>query len=139
MGPKKYSTFETTMTVRPDDIDMNQHVHNSRYLDYVLFARYQQMRNNYKFPMEEFIQKGYGWVVKNCWIEFKRPLFLGDEITVRTAVMEIDRTDVKVKFEIIRTETGKTAASGYFLYTMINRNTGRAEVIPDWVIERYSI
>ncbi len=139
MNSKKYSTFETKLTVRPDDIDMNQHVHNSRYLDYVLFARYQQMRNNYKFPMEEFLEKGYGWVVKNCWIEYKRPLFLGDEITVRTGVLEVDRTDVKVKFEIIRNKTNKLAANGYFLYTMINVNTGRAEVIPDWVIERYSV
>ncbi|MCP5552003.1 MAG: hypothetical protein H7A53_14035, partial [Akkermansiaceae bacterium] len=35
-----FSTFETRLDVRPDDIDMNRHVHNSRYLDYVLAARY---------------------------------------------------------------------------------------------------
>lgn len=139
MTERKYSTFESKLTVRPDDIDMNQHVHNSRYLDFVLFARYQQMRDNYQFPMEEFLEQGYGWVVKNCWIEYKRPLFLGDEITVRTGVLDVDRTDVKVKFEIIRNETGKLAANGYFLYTMINTKTGRAEVIPEWVIERYSV
>ena len=38
-----YSRFETELQVRPDDIDMNQHVHNSRYFDYVLAARYDQM------------------------------------------------------------------------------------------------
>ena len=31
--------FETEMQVRPDDIDMFQHVHSSKYLDYVLAAR----------------------------------------------------------------------------------------------------
>lgn len=31
-----YKTFETEHRVRPDDIDMFQHVHNSKYLDYVL-------------------------------------------------------------------------------------------------------
>ena len=40
---KRYSTFESELTVRPDDIDMNNHVHNSKYLDYVLAARYDQM------------------------------------------------------------------------------------------------
>ena len=30
--------FETELQVRPDDIDMNQHVHASRYHDYVLAA-----------------------------------------------------------------------------------------------------
>jgi acyl-CoA thioesterase FadM len=34
--------FETELQVRPDDIDMNQHVHGSRYMDYVLAARYDQ-------------------------------------------------------------------------------------------------
>jgi len=47
--------FETELTVRPDDIDMNQHVHSSRYQDYVLAARYDQMARCYKMPMEEFI------------------------------------------------------------------------------------
>ena len=28
--------FRTPLRVRPDDIDMNQHVHGSRYFDYVL-------------------------------------------------------------------------------------------------------
>jgi acyl-CoA thioesterase FadM len=28
--------FETELRVRPDDIDMNQHVHSSRYFDYTM-------------------------------------------------------------------------------------------------------
>ena len=35
-----YSKFETELTVRPDDIDLYQHVHSTRYLDYVLAARF---------------------------------------------------------------------------------------------------
>ncbi|MFA7228927.1 MAG: acyl-CoA thioesterase, partial [Melioribacteraceae bacterium] len=46
-----YSVFETEITVRPDDIDMNNHVHNSKYLDYLLMARYDQMKKDYKVPM----------------------------------------------------------------------------------------
>ena len=37
-----YATFETELRVRPDDIDMFQHAHNSKYFDYVLAARYEQ-------------------------------------------------------------------------------------------------
>ena len=58
------SKFESEMQVRPDDIDMNRHVHNSRYFDYVLAARYDQMARCYGMPMEEFIRHGFGWVVK---------------------------------------------------------------------------
>ncbi len=56
------SKFESEMQVRPDDIDMNRHVHNSRYFDYVLAARYDQMARCYGMPMEEFLRTASaGW------------------------------------------------------------------------------
>ncbi len=54
----QHSKFETELQVRPDDIDMNQHVHNTRYLDYVLAARYDLMERCYKMNMAEFIALG---------------------------------------------------------------------------------
>ena len=134
-----YSTFETELSVRPDDIDMNQHVHGSRYFDYVLAARYDQMARCYLLPMDEFLRNGYGWFVKASHIEYKRPLRIGDRMVVRTQVQEISRTDVKVRFEITKQPTGKLCADGYFDYTMISLKTNRAEPIPDWIREKYSI
>src|SRR5437763_10636019 len=87
--------FETELQVRPDDIDMNQHVHGSRYFDYVLAARYDQMARCYKVSMEEFVQAGFGWFIKTAHVEYKRPLLLGESIVVRTWVEEIFRTGVK--------------------------------------------
>lgn len=42
------SIFSSEIKVRPDDIDMNNHVHNAKYLDYVLSARYEQMKKTIK-------------------------------------------------------------------------------------------
>lgn len=134
-----HSKFETELLVRPDDIDMNQHVHASRYMDYVLAARYDQMERCYKMSMEEFIRAGYGWYVRTGHMEFKRPLGLGDYFTVRTWIDDLIRDGVRVRFEIVRKKTGKLSCDGYFHYTMINLKTGRAEIIPDWILEKYSI
>jgi len=134
-----HSKFESELQVRPDDIDMNQHVHNSRYFDYVLAARYDQMDRCYKMPMEEFLKHGFGWVVRRAFIEYKRPLGLGDWFIVRTWIHEIAADGVQVHFEIIKKSTGKLSCDGYFDYTMVNTNTGRAENIPDWIREKYSI
>lgn len=134
-----HSKFESELQVRPDDIDMNQHVHNSRYFDYVLAARYDQMERCYKMPMEEFIKLGFGWVIKAAHIEYKRPLGLGDRFVVRTWIQEIYKDGVKVHFEIVKRGNGKLSCDGYFHYTMINLKTGRAEVIPDWIVEKYSV
>ncbi|MBI5216908.1 MAG: acyl-CoA thioesterase [Ignavibacteriae bacterium] len=134
-----YTTFESELTVRPDDIDMNNHVHFSRYLDYVLAARYDQMGRCYKMSMNEFIALGFGWVVKSCTIEYKRPLVLGETMLVRTCIDEVKATEARVRFEIIKKESGKISAEGYFDYTLVNLKTGRAEKIPLEVIEKYSI
>ncbi len=134
-----YSKFETELAVRPDDIDMNNHVHNSRYLDYVLAARYDQMKRCYKVSMDEFLGMGLTWVVKTSFIEFKRPLMLGDTIIVRTWIDEVGETSAKVRFEILKKENGKLASDGCFDYSMVSVKSGRAEKIPHHIIEKYSI
>lgn len=137
--PPRYSTFETELFVRPDDIDMNNHVHNSTYLDYVLAARYDQMERCYRMAMEEFVSMGLGWVVRSCRIEFKRPLRLGDRVLVRTRMVLVGGTTATVAFEIYRKEAMKLAADGEFEYTMVDLATGRAEQIPPAVVEKYSV
>ena len=134
-----FSRFQTELDVRPDDIDMNQHVHGSRYFDYVLAARYDQMARCYKMPMEEFVQNGFGWFVKTAHIDYKRPLRLGERMIVRTWVEELAHTDVKVRFEILKQPAGKLCCDGYFDYTMVNAKTNRAEPIPDWISAKYSV
>ena len=131
--------FETELQVRPDDIDMNQHVHGSRYFDYVLAARYDQMERCYKMSMEEFIKAGFGWFIRTAHVEYKRPLRLGERMTIRTWVEEIFKDGVRVDYEIIKTANGKLACDGYFDYAMVSLQTGRAELIPDWIREKYAI
>jgi YbgC/YbaW family acyl-CoA thioester hydrolase len=131
--------FETELQVRPDDIDMNQHVHASRYMDYVLAARYDQMERCYKMSMEEFIKAGFGWYVRTAHLDYKRALGLGEWFTVRTWVESFARDGVKVHFEIIKKKTGKIACDGSFDYTMIDLKTGRAAEIPEWIVAKYSV
>jgi acyl-CoA thioester hydrolase/thioesterase-3 len=118
---------------------MNQHVHASRYFDYVLAARYDQMARCYKMPMSEFLKLGLGWFVRSSHIDYKRPLGMGDSFLVRTWVEEITRDSVKVDFEIVKKANGKLVSNGYATYTMVKLETGRAEPIPDWIAEKYSI
>lgn len=134
-----YAIFESTFQVRPDDIDMFQHVHNSKYFDYVLAARYDQMERCYGMPMEKFLSMGFGWVVNTAFVQYKRALCLGDWFVVRTTILEIGGTDVKVGFEIISQKTKKITCDGWFNYSMINLESKRSEKIPEWIIEKYSV
>ncbi|MCE2786535.1 MAG: acyl-CoA thioesterase [Bacteroidota bacterium] len=125
--------YETELQVRPDDIDMFQHVHSTRYLDYVLAARYDQMERCYGNPMHVYLEKGLGWVANSCFIEFKRALKLGDTMCVRTRIIEVRKNDVKVEFEILNRKSDKLCCNGYFYFTLVELQNGRAVAIPDWV------
>ena len=140
MNPESsFSIFETIVPVRPDDIDMNQHVHNSKYLDYVLTARFDQMDRCYQMPMSEFLDRGFSWFVKTAHIEHKRQLLLGDSAIVATQVSKIEGSSCHVDFRISRQKTGKTVAEGWFDYVMVSADTGRAVEIPKDIKEAYSV
>lgn len=131
--------FETELSVRPDDLDLFQHVHSTRYLDYVLAARFDQMKRFYGMSMEEFLNRGLGWVVRRSFIEYKRPLKMGDRMTVRTRIEEFFKDGVKVWFEILRLPDRKQSCHGWCDYTLVSLVTSRALTLPEEVAKKYSI
>lgn len=137
--PPTLSTFETEFRVRPDDIDMFHHVHNSKYFDYVLAARYDQMERCYGMAMEKFLERGFGWVVSTAHVDYKRALTMGDYFIVKTGIESINQKGCRVKFSITNKATGKICCDGYFDYVMIDMATGRGLKIPEDVIEQYLI
>ena len=93
----------------------------------------------YKMSMEEFMSAGLGWYVRTAQMEFKRPLGLGEHFVVRTWVEEFLKDGVRVNFEIDRKKNGQRCCDGYFLYTIVKLQTGRAEIIPDSIVAKYAI
>lgn len=131
--------FTTELSVRPDDIDMFQHVHNSKYLDYIQTARYHQMTHDYKVSMEEFLSMGYGWVVKKATLNFKRALILSDIMLVSTQVIEIFGSDAVIDFEIINKKTEKVSCDGQMIYTLIDVKSGRSLRIPAEIEQKFLV
>lgn len=134
-----YSRFTTKYQVRPDDIDMFQHVHNSRYFDYVLAARYDQMTQFYKMSMETFMEKGYGWVVHIAHVEYKRSLKMGDHFSVETGIETMHDRGCKVSFTIRESEKNKVVCTGWFDYVLIHLSTGRSAKITEEMRTNYLI
>lgn len=139
MEKNQYSIFETELRVRPDDIDMFQHVHNSKYFDYVLAARYEQMEKFYNMSMESFLESGFGWVVRTAYVDYKRPLIMGDLIKIRTGILTINEKGCRVQFEIENVRTHKIAADGWFDYVMIDTATGKGCKVNQEMIAAYSV
>lgn len=134
-----YSKFETELAVRPDDIDLYQHVHSTRYLDYVLAARFDQMERCYRMPMQAFAAMDLGWFMSAATIQFKRPLGWGDRMTVRTWIEHFTETGCRVAFEIEKLPGGKRVCEGSCDYSLVTLTTGRATALPDEIRAKYSI
>ena len=136
---KEYTRFTTTHKVRPDDIDMFNHVHNSIYLDYVLAARYEQMELYYGMSMEKFMEMGYGWVVQAVQINYKRPLGLGHLFTVETGIESINNKGCRITFKITNLKNNKLSTDGWFDFIMIDLKNGRGVLVNQEMIDLYSI
>ena len=134
-----YSRFETELTVRPDDIDLYQHVHSTRYLDYVLAARFDQMERCYGMSMQDFANLGYGWFMTAAHIQYKRPLGWGDRMTVRCWIDHFTENGCRVAFEIEKIPTGKRICDGWCDYVLVTLATGRATPLPEDIKAKYSI
>jgi YbgC/YbaW family acyl-CoA thioester hydrolase len=133
------SIFETEIVVRPDDIDMNNHVHNSKYLDYIQTARFIQMRDNYKVPMEEYHSIGLNWFASEVQVEYKRALKFGDIALVKTQIGGWNGARVTINVWVYNKATNKIAVEGILVYTLVSLSSGRPVRIPNDIIERHKI
>jgi YbgC/YbaW family acyl-CoA thioester hydrolase len=134
-----YSKFETELTVRPDDIDLYQHVHATRYLDYVLAARFEQMERCYGMPMQAFSERGLGWFMSAATMRFRRPLGMGERMIVRCWIERFTEFGCVLAFEIDRKTNGKRVFEGQCDYTLVTLASGRATPLPEDVKAKYSI
>lgn len=139
MTPLGKTKFTTELQVRPDDIDLFRHVHSSKYLDYVLAARFDQMERCYGMSMQTFLDRGLGWVVKVSHFEYKRALGLAEKFNVTTWIEDVRGSDVEVRFDITKGDTHKTACSGWCVFTLISLTSTRPEPIPEDVLAKYAV
>jgi YbgC/YbaW family acyl-CoA thioester hydrolase len=131
--------FATKLQVRPDDLDFFKHVHASRYQDYVLAARFDQMERCYGASMQRFMELGLGWYVKSFQIRYRRSLGLGDLFEVLTWVEELKSRSAVIGFEIRLLPERLLCSEGSSEYTLINLENGRPTNLPSWVREAYAI
>lgn len=135
----EFARFTSEMQVRPDDIDLYQHVHSSRYMDYVLAARFDQMERCYKMSMQEFAARGLGWYQTSITLNYKRALGLGDWFVVETGITGFAGSAITISFKITKKATGKLVADGIASYALVDLKTKCATAIPQDVVEKYTI
>jgi acyl-CoA thioester hydrolase len=85
-GLKK--VLESKIKIRFHDCDPFNHLNNSRYIDYIVTARGDQLIENYNFDIYKLAkEKGVGWVTAQTQISYMVPAYLMEEVTIQTQLI----------------------------------------------------
>jgi len=97
---------ETIVTIQFPDCDPYGHLNNSRYIDYFLNARDNQVFEYYNFDSRE-VSEGLhqGWVVEQTKISYNLPAVYREKVVIRTRLIQV--TDRNVVMEAIMMDEKK--------------------------------
>ncbi|MCW3088338.1 MAG: hypothetical protein JWQ78_1724 [Sediminibacterium sp.] len=127
--------FSTTITIRVTDLNYGGHVGNDSFLSLIHEARQQfLLSHGYK----ELAIGGYGLIMADVAIEFKKELNYGDEVKISVAAAGFDKLgfDLYYLLEVVEAEqpvlAGK-AKTGMLCFDYANK---KKVVLPAEVVKR---
>lgn len=82
---------------------------------------------------------GATWVVRSHQIEYLSPAFIGDEIEVRTWVVNIRRVRSLRRYEFTRKADGRLLSRGETEWVFVEAASGRLLAIPGEVVRLFPL
>lgn len=125
---RSLAVFEQRRTVVSADIDDNNHVNNLRYLEWILAAAIGHSEA-VGWPRERYVQLGATWIVRSHNIEYLRPAFAGDEVTVRTWVAQISKVSSRRKSQVLG-HSGAVLVRAETLWVFVSRRAHALDRVP---------
>ncbi|MDX1314904.1 MAG: thioesterase family protein [Eudoraea sp.] len=118
--------YQKTIRVIQEDLDDLQHVNNVRYLEWIQDIS----KDHWMSKAPDSIKKEVVWVVLSHHISYKKPAFLGEEITIKTFVAQNIGVTSKRIVEISHPERGLLVRSETD-WCLLNASTLKPMRIPD--------
>jgi acyl-CoA thioester hydrolase len=118
--------FTYTFRVPQSAIDEYGHVNNVIYVQWMQDAAIHHGETFTEYKLAE----NTGWFAREHRIEYLTPAYEGDEIEVRTWLVEMRRVRAQRKYEFVRKADGKVIAKGETQWIYVDLTTGRPIAIP---------
>lgn len=125
---KLEKVIESRVKIRFPDCDPFNHLNNSKYIDYIINAREDQLLSFYEFDIHKLAkEQGISWVVAQNQIAYLFPATLMETVTIQTQL--IGFTDKTLTVEALMWDENKTNLKAvlwtkFFHYDLkINRST----------------
>ena len=130
--------FVRTLVVPAEAIDGNGHVNNLAYLRWMQDAAVEHSAVQ-DWPIERYQRTGTGWVVRTHTIDYLRPAFAGEAITLLTWVAGYRRSSSPRRYLFWRASDRQTLARAETLWVFVEAATGRARNIPEELISSFAV
>jgi acyl-CoA thioester hydrolase len=135
--PRFSAPFELHYRVVASDIDAMNHVNNLEYLRWTLKAAHAHSRS-VGWPSERFKELGAGFIVRSHQIKYRLPALLGDAITIKTWIQNLQKFSSIRKYYILRTADGKRLADVETNWVFVDFKTTQLRPIPNAIGKAFS-
>ena len=127
---KHYSdVYEFQHVVVQSDIDAMNHVNNLEYLRWTLRAAHAHSAS-IGWSSDRFRKYGAGFIVRSHNIKYRLPALLGDHVTIKTWVQELNKVSSIRKYHIIRSSDGRRLADAETNWVFVDFQTTALRQIP---------
>ena len=120
---------ETELDVRYRDVDAVGHVNNAVYVTYL-----EQARTQYVEGVLEESTVDLDVAIASLNIDYERPIFFGETVTVRLRVSDLGTSSIIMEYEILA--DGARAATAETVMVPFDADTGSSRPIPELWRER---
>jgi thioesterase-3 len=117
------------IVVRSTEIDVNGHVNNAKYLEYLEWGR-EEWYERSGLAYETFLAMGIQTVTVNININYRRECRQGDRLTITTEAERAGRTSYILK-QVIVNQAGERCADALVTCVTMDVKTRTSRQIPD--------
>lgn len=128
--------FAYPIHVGPESIDIMKHTNNKEYLRWMEEAATAHS-SALGWNTERYFEIGQAFVAKAHWIEYLRPTYLGDRLTMYTWVENMMGKTSLRRFYLMRDR--KVCMLGATQWAFIDIETGRGREIPEEVFSSFPL
>lgn len=130
--------LESTAVIRFQDCDPFQHLTNSRYIDYFMNAREDQLNQFYDFRVFEVFQEtGQAWVVSKNQVAYIAPAVMLEAVLIRTQLIQITDSVLVVEGLMLDKTGARLKSAAWMEFTFISLLNGRPAKHPDDFMQRF--
>ena len=128
--------YQYQFKVGPESIDILKQVNNREYLRWMEKAAMEHA-SLLGCGAKECLQRGEVWVAREHWVEYLRPCYEGDELTIFSWVANLSGPRSLRRYAIKR--GARLVSLGATEWVYIDYKTGRIKDVPEEVAERFAI